>query len=259
MALVRQHLRQEWTALVGWAVAVAVTAFGLDAAFAVFPPALVGQVRSLYDRMPAGVSAFLGGTATFPGARGWAAGLALGGMVPLVIAVFVALAALSVVVEDRDSGGLEFLLALPVRRERLIVARAASVVGQLVALEVIVCLGAVLGLAAIGHQLPLGRLAATALVVLLAQTALAGTLVLCSLALRDPVQAMLVDHILAIGLFLLPALADHSAVRYVSPFTYAGGAYLVGGGFPVGHVLVLAAWTVAAFGIAAVWFGRMDT
>jgi len=259
MALVRQHLRQERAAWIAWAGAMACAAFGIGAAYAILPASLARQASPLLQKIPSDMNAFLGGTATFLSPRGWADGLALTGLLAMGVAVFVALASLSVVVEDRDGGGLEFLLTLPVRRGRLLAARTLSVLVQVVGVEAAVCVGVALGLGAVGHPLPIGRLAAAALPAVLAQTALAGTLVVCSLALRDPTQAMLVDLVLAIGLFFLPAMGGHSPVRFVSPFAYSDAGLLLGGGFPTGHAVLLAAWTAVAFVLAGLWFARMDT
>ncbi len=257
--LMRQHLRQEGFALLGWAVTVGILAFAVAVVFAILPPGFAHAMQPFMQRLPAGLNAFFGGLATVASMPGWVAGLSLSGFVPLAVTVFVALGALSLVVEDRDSGSLEFLLALPVRREGLLAARSVSLILQILSLEAAVWLLSLAGAAAIGHALPAGRLAAALLLDVMAQTALAGTLALLCLALRDPTQAMLVCLALALGLYLLPVFAPHTPVRFLSPFAYAHGAvFLTGGAFPLGHLVMLGLWTVGAFALAVLLYARTD-
>jgi ABC-2 type transport system permease protein len=259
LILLRQHLRQERGALIGWTLTVSVLAFAMAALFSLIPASFATQVKPFMGRLPGGITSFLGGPATFTSAAHWVAGMSLESFIPLAVAIFVALSALSLVVEDRDAGSLEFLLALPVTRERVLAARALSLVAQLLLVEAAVAAFTLIGVALIGHPLPVGRVAVAVLPGFLAETALAGTLAVFCLYVRDPTQAMLVTLVVALVLYFLPVLAPSGAVRFLSPFAYgAGSQLLLGGAFPVGHAVVLAVWTVVAFGLAVGLYGRSD-
>ncbi len=264
MVLFRSHLRQEARALAGWSVAVAALALLQTSLFeALQKSVVVSQLTSALHHLPAQFVQFVGGSLDIYSAAGWVGAMDLSGWLTLIVGIWLALAAVSVVARDVDHRTLEFLLSLPVRRGRLLAERSLSLVLQLLALYIVIFLGVIVALAFIGARVNDLRLAEALGMLFLQQTALAGTLVLVSLFLRDQTSAMLATVTAAAVFIFIPVFIESNSrmafLRHLTPFDYeASGSLMLHGTYPGSQVALAAIWAVAAFVAAWAIFARQE-
>jgi len=252
-------LRQQFGSLLAWAVALGAITFLMAAAISAIGPAWLTVVAKL----PPQELQFFGGRAALLSGHSWLTAMIISGFAPLLVAIWAALAAVDVVASDRDNGSLEFVLALPVGRSRLLAERTLSLLVQLLCLHAVIWAGGVLGLNAVGQSVDPGRFAAALGVLYLTQAALACMIVLLSLAFRDQVRATLSAVVAAVVFVTLPSFVEPNAgdsfLRGLSPFAYTASGYLTSGtNFPWGHVATLAVWAAVALLVALNVFARQE-
>jgi len=264
MAILWHHLRRESGALIGWGVAVLALTLLMTAMYsAVHTPATARQLQSMVHTLPPQLLQFMGGGVLVLNVGDWLAAFVLSGFTTLVVSIWLALAAVGVIASDADRGTLEFLLALPLRRGRLLGARSLSLLLQLLIMYALVFLAVVLGLALIHQGANDGRLVGALAYILLGQVALAGTLVLLTLAFRDQTYAALASITAAAVLVFVPVFVEANSpvafLRHLTPFDYqAAGALMTHGTFPGSGVAIAAIWAALAFAAAWAVFARQE-
>jgi ABC-2 type transport system permease protein len=264
MAIFRHHLRQEAGALLGWAIALVVLAVlqtslyqGLSA------QGMSAQLEQVLHTLPPQIVQFVGGSLNLFNVAGWISAINLSGWLALLVAIWVALASVSVVAADVDRHTFEFLLALPVRRGTLLLQRLLSLLLQLALLYLGIFLAINVALMMMGQGVIEGRLAGALFSLFLDQVALAGTLLLLSLAFRDQTYAVLATVTAAAVFILVPVVVDASSpvafLRNLTPFDYgAAGMLMTQGVVPGGHTVLTVIWAVIAILAAYVIFQRRE-
>jgi len=264
MRLFGHHFRSELGGVLGWGLALAVMTVMLTAVYTLVAGGLADQFQQILTAMPPQMREFFGSSAgAVTSVPAWLSAIALSGFLPMLVAIWVALAVVGVITADTESGTLEFILSLPVHRWRLLAERWLSLLSQLALLYAAVwavMLGTVAG---IGQHIDAGRLSAALGVQFLAEAALAGMLLLVSLPFRDQVKGVLSTITLALVFVFLPVFVEAGSryewLRKLTPFDYGGaGQLLLGGAFPWSDAWLLLAWAVVGFALALVTFIRQE-
>ncbi len=264
MVIFRHHIRREASALIGWAIAVIALVVLQTSLFGVLQtPALAAGMASVWHNLPPQFLQFVGGALNVFSVSGWIGTIDLSGWITLIVGIWVALASVSVVARDVDQGTLEFLLAMPVRRGRLLGERSLSLVLQLVLIYIGIFAAVVIAVALMGRSVSDLRVAEALGVLLLDQAALAGTLVLVSLFLREQTYAVLTTVTVAAVFIFIPVFVGANApvafLRRLTPFDYdAAGSLMLHGTYPAGQAVVAVVWAASAFLAAWVVFARRE-
>lgn len=225
---------------------------------ALFPA--VGDSIGKLD-LPEGVSDLLGG-ADYGSIAGWMRSEIGAIYGPLVVAATGIAAAAGLTAGEEESGILGLVLAHPLARASLILAKAAAVAVAVL----VVCLGTFLGLlagvAVAGGGVGAGHLAA--LCVHLAAFGLAVAALALALAALTGRKAFASGGAatFAVAGFLIngfaPLVDGLSWLKYLSPFYYYEGHDPIGAGVDVGDLAVLLAVTAVLTAVAAVAIDRRD-
>lgn len=264
MVIFRHHLRREASALIGWAIAVVALVVLQTSIYGVLArPALTSDMAAVLHRLPPQLLQFVGGGLDVFSLPGWLGTIDLSGWITLIVGIWVALSSVSVVASDVDHGTLEFMLALPVARGRLLLERSLSLLMQLVAIYLAIFVAVLVAVGLMGRSVSDLRLAEALGALLLDQAALAGTLVLISLFLRDQTYAVLATVTAAAVFIFIPVFVSSQApvafIRHWTPFDYeAAGNLMLHGTYPGTQIWLAAAWTVAAFAAAWAVFARQE-
>ncbi len=264
MAIFRHHLRREAAALIGWAVAViALVVLQTSLYSVVASPALAAGMTSVLRQLPPQFLQFVGGGLNVFSVAGWIGTIDLSGWITLIVGIWVALVSVSVVASDVDHGTLEFLLAMPVRRGRLLGERSLSLLVQLGLIYLGVFVAVIAAMALIGQSASDLRVAEALGALALDQAALAATLVLILLFLREQTYAVLATVTAAAVFIFIPVfVAANSPVAFIlklTPFDYAAaGRLMLQGTYPVGHIALAAIWAAVAFLAAWAVFARQE-
>ncbi len=264
MAIFRHHLRQEAGALFGWAIALVILVMLQTSLYRVLSAqGMSAQIEQVLHTLPPQLVQFVGGSLNLLSVAGWIGAINLSGWLALLVAIWAALASVSVVASDMDRHTFEFLLSLPVRRGTLLLERSLSLLLQLALLYLGIFLAINIALAMIGQGVIEGRLAGGLFVLFLDQAALAGTLLLLSLAFRDQTYAVLATVTAAAVFVFVPVFVDTTSpvafLRNLTPFDYgAAGTLMTQGVVPSGQIALSAIWTVVAFLASLFVFARQE-
>jgi ABC-2 type transport system permease protein len=239
-----------------------ITAIGMVAVIvmvgALFP-AVGGSIGKL--DLPEGVTELLGG-ADYGTLAGWMRSEIGAVYGPLIIAGVAITAAAALTAGEEEDRILALVLAHPVTRTQLILAKAAAVAAGVIAIAVGTFLGLVVGVAIGGGGVPTGDLAA--LVIHLAFFGLFMGAAALAVAAITGRRGLAVGAASAFGVlaFLIngfaPLVDAISWLKYLSPFYYYTGSDPIGNGVDLVDVLVLAAGTAALVLAAALAFPRRD-
>ena len=259
--LVRKAVRDHRGATLGWTAALVLT---LALQLSIYPAvrdAAADLQRVLENYPPALRSMFQMGS-DFGTGIGYLRTEMFGVVVPVLLIGLAIGQGASAIAAEEQHGTLDLLLANPIPRRRLVLARAGAIALDVLAAAAVLAVVLLAGSWLAGLSAPVGRvLAAVAATGLLA--ALFGALALAvgaatgrrGVALGTAVAAALVSFLLDSLGGMAGWLADW---RVLSPFHLASPAEALQGDLGLGGVVVVVALTVLFGGVAAAAFERRD-
>jgi ABC-2 type transport system permease protein len=237
------------------AVGIAVVIVMVGALF----PAVGGSIGKL--SLPQGVANLLGG-ADYGAIAGWMRSEIGAVYGPLVIAAIAITSAVGSTAGDEEDGVLGLVLAHPVERHRLVLAKAAAVAVGVSILALGTWLGLLAGVAIGGGGIAVSDLGAVALhLAFFGYTIGALALALGTTTGRKTVAAGSAAAVALVGFLIngfVPFVSGIAWLKYVSPFYYYAGNDPITNGVDVVDLLVLALVTVALTAVAVAGFARRD-
>ncbi len=242
--------------------ATASAAFGLVAVLVIVGalfPAVGGTIGKL--NLPRGVSELLGG-ADYATLSGWfrsEIGAVYG---PLVMGAVAITSAAAITAGEEEDRILALVLAHPITRARLVLAKAGAIVGLVVIIAAAAWVGLLIGVALGGGGISIGNMAAFAVhlaffglaigAVALAMGAGTGRRTLASgVAAGVGVLGWLING-------FAPLVSALDWLKYLSPFYYYAGHDPLTQGIDAGDLLVLGAVAVVVTALAMLTFERRD-
>lgn len=183
-------------------------------------------------------------------------------MWPLIVAVFVIMTASLAVAGEIDRGTIELWLSVPERRWRLLLAKIAALLVEIIALSVATVLSVAAGALLVGEELPLSGLLAAGVVLASFCIALGGYAVLFSSAMSSRGAAAGLAAAVTFASYLAGVLSglgtDAERLKYLSIVTAFHPQRALEGGEYLGDVLVLLGIGVACAIASLVVFERRD-
>lgn len=222
-------------------------------------PSLGGTIGKL--ELPEGVTELLGG-ADYGTLTGWMQSEIGAVYGPLVFAAAAITGVSGLLAGEEESGILALVLAHPVSRRALLLAKAAGVAVAIIAVALMTLIGLVAGVAIAGGGIAIGDLAA--LVLHLAMFGLASgavALVVAAGTGRRAIANGAAAGIAVLGYLIngfAPLVAGIGWTKYLSPFYYYAGGDPLTSGPDLGHLAILAAVTAALTMLAVALFRRRD-
>lgn len=230
MTLIRHELRQSWKTVLIWTLALS---FFLIVAILVYPE-MKGQMEaasSMFSSMGAFTAAFGMDKLDFGTAKGYYA-VECGNIMGLGGALFAALVAMALLSKEEKNGTAEFLLTNPLNRSEVITAKLASLVIQILALNLGVFLLSAASVAAIGEAVFWKELILLHTAFLLLQLEIGGICFGLSACVRR--GGLGIGLGLAIGLYFMSLIANLSDklsfLKYITPFGYADSGEIMSKG-----------------------------
>jgi ABC-2 type transport system permease protein len=177
---------------------------------------------------------------------------------PLVFSAIAITAATSTIAGEEEEGILALVLAHPVTRQRLLLAKAAAVALSLVGLAVAIFVGMLIAVALAGGGISAGHLAAAAVHLLFLSLAVGALALALAATTGSRGNAAGIAATVTLVMFLVngiaPAVNGIGWLKYLTFFYYyeghnplTGGAYLPGLAVLAGVAIALAAAAVAGF------------
>lgn len=257
--LVRQTLRIEWKALLGWLLST----LALIIAITAFFPAIKGNaaLTGSFDNLPQSVQAAFG-IADLSSAAGYLQGQMFSTLAPLIFLSFAIGRGARAIAGDEERGTMDLLLSNPIRRSRVVLEKGAAILFQLVALAVLVWLALVVLGPPFELHVGVGNLAAaTASVAALG--GLYGAIALClSGATGRRALSLGITSGLAGAGYLYTAIAPFvsslSNRSGISPFQHGYGYDPLANGMRWGNFLALVITASVFVAAAVILFDRRD-
>jgi len=222
-------------------------------------PAVGGAIGKL--DLPEGVADLLGG-ADYSTVAGWfrsEIGAVYG---PLVVGATAITAAASSTAGEEEAGILALVLAHPVDRSRLILAKAAAAAAAVLIVAAGTWIGLVAGVAIAGGGVGVGDLTALALHLACFGFVVGALALAVAAATGRKAVAVAVASTFAVAGFLVngfaPLVDAIGWLKYLSLFYYYEASDPITNGIDVGHLAVLGAATAALTVAAAVLIRRRD-
>lgn len=256
--LLRQYLRREAGGLLGWGLALPAVVFPLMGLYRLMEQTdSFAELNRMIEQLPAALKTMMGGNLPVNTLDAWLQAQVFGFVVPLMLTIYTALAALGVLTREMDGHTMDFLLALPVRRSAVILSRLGGLALNLALLHGVLLLSAGAAVALVGGEPDWRTYALILCNQYLIYTALAALLVLLTVFADDLQKGLMITLGVALAMFFLPhAIPPGSpldAVKRLSLFYYyEPGAVLARGALPGADLLVLAA-VAAGCAAGAVW------
>lgn len=259
MTLVRHELKQSRISLVVWTLSIA----SLLAVCVFLYPSMKSEmdtVSEMFSSMGSFTAAFGMDKVSFGTLIGFYV-VECGNIVGLGGAFFAALCGISALAKEEKEHTAEFLMTHPVSRWRVVTDKMISVILQLVILNAVVYLTAVVSVALIGEDIPWKELNLLHLAYLLLQVETAAVCFGISAFLRR--SGMGIGLGIAMLFYFLNLVANITEeadfLKYITPFGYAEGADIVNDLSLNGEMLAVGAvFTVAGIVIAYVKYCRKD-
>jgi len=211
--------------------------------------------------VPAGVANLLGG-ADYGTITGWFRSEIAEIYGPLVIAALAITGAAAATAGEEEDRILALVLAHPIRRSRLVAAKAAAVALIVCAVALAVWLGLIVGVAAGGGGIPIGHM--TALAVQLGFFGLATGSVALALAAGTGRRSLAAGGAAAVAILgwlvnsFAPLVGAIAWLKYLTLFYYYAGYDPLARGIGVAGVVVLGIVTIALTATAMLAFERRD-
>jgi ABC-2 type transport system permease protein len=225
---------------------------------ALFPS--VGDSIGRLD-LPEGVTELLGG-ADYGTIAGWMRSEIGAVYGPLVVGATAITAAVASTAAEEEGGILGLTLAYPIRRWRLVLAKAAAMAVCVALVAAGTLLGLIAGVAVAGGGIGIGHLAALALHLACFGWAIGALALALAAATGRKAVASAAAAAFAVAGFLVngfaPLVGGLHWLKYLSPFFYYTGHDPLGRGVHVGDLAVLGATAGLLTVLAALSFERRD-
>ena len=259
MTLIRHELKQSRISLIVWTLSIA----SLLAVCVFLYPSMKSEMDAVSE-MLASMGSFTAAFGMDKVSFGTLTGFYVvecGNIVGLGGAFFAALCGVSVLAKEEKERTAEFLMTHPVSRWQVVTDKLIAVLLQIVILNVVVYLTAVVSVALIGEDIPWKELNLLHLAYFLLQVETAAVCFGISAFLRR--SGLGIGLGMAMLFYFLNLVANISEeadfLKYITPFGYAEGADIVNELSLNGEMLAVGAvFTVAAIVMAYVKYCRKD-
>ena len=249
------ELRLRLRILIAAACAIVAMCVGVGALF----PSLGNTIGKLH--LPKGVSDLLGG-ADYSTLSGWMKSEIVSILGPVFVAGVAITSAAATTAGEEQERITALLLAHPVPRARLLLAKAAAVGAAVLLLGVATCAGLTAGVAVGGGGVGLSDIAAQSLHLVFLGLAFGGLALALGASTGERTLASGGAAGVAGAMFLIngfaPVVSAISWLKYFTVFHYYSGHDPLTRGVDVGDLAVLAALTAALVAVAVVGLRRRD-
>jgi ABC-2 type transport system permease protein len=260
--IVERSLRDRRRSLTSWGIGIACY-LGLIVAFW---PSIRGssEIADAIENYPDAMKEFFGGAAAFDYTRpgGFLNTQLFSLMAPLLLGAFAMGYGASTIAGEERTGQLDLVLALPVRRARIVGEKAAAValgVAALTVLSIVVVVG--VG-AAVDLDVPVVNVVAACIGSGLVALVHGGLALMIGAATGNRAVALGTSSAVFAAGYLLQALSGLvdalKPLRVLSPLHHANGTVPINNGFPVWHHLLLAVLFLGVTALAVGLFERRD-
>jgi ABC-2 type transport system permease protein len=222
------------------------------------------ELNKLVQNYPEAIKGLVsfGGVVDYTSGPGYLGSELFAFMVPLLFLVAAIGAGSRAIGGEEERGTLDLLLALPLSRRRLVVEKLAALLGELVALGLVLWLAVVVASPLVDLGISAGNAAAAVLYVIALAFAFGAIALLVGATTGHRARAIGITAALAVGAYLVNSLSTLvgflDQVKEASPFFHYAATNPLQSGLEAGHLAFLLVVAVIAAAAAPLLFERRD-
>jgi ABC-2 type transport system permease protein len=220
------------------------------------------ELEALFEQLPGPIQAMIGENIDLSTPAGYLDLRMFTTIAPIIFLIYAIWRGMAAISGEENRGTMDLLLAHPVRRWRIVVENAASMLSGLVLIGMSVWIGLVAGGLIMDVEFSYVRAGYATVMGILLGMVFGGISLSIGAHTGKSGRAIGVSAAIAIGTYLLHTLAPLvdwlEPARYLSPFYYYIGHSAMLQGFNATYAMVLALISLAFVAIATMTFQRRD-
>lgn len=252
-------LRDKRAFIIGWSIGVAFLGFAMTTFFTSFSG---GQIDDLLTSLPPGLDGLVGDVQDWKQLPGYIGSQVFDIRLPILIGILAILLAVGLSVGEEDKGQLRTLVALPINRIQIIIAKWLAIVVICAIASVATVLGVFVGVLGIGESIDPGVLGGLGSMTWIMSTALATLIFAFGMSTGHLGMTKAVGTVVVVASFILSTFARSvewlEPYAFLSVFHYFPAAAIAKQGIDFGDVLVYCAIIVVSLATAVFFFRRRD-
>lgn len=257
--LLRKTLRERRFFILGWSLGLSFLGFAMTSFFTSFSG---GQIDELLNSLPPALQGLMGNLQDWKQLPGYIGGQIFDIRLPIFASILSILLAVGLTVGEEDKGQLRTLVALPISRQKIIIAKWLAIVIICLVAALATIAGIEIGILVIGETLDQMVLVRLGLFTWLLITALATFIFAFGSASGRRALTTSVGIIVAIGSFLLTTFAQSVSwlkdYEWISFLHYFPAADIAKGTTEWGNVIFYLALIAISLITAFIFFPRRD-
>lgn len=257
--LLGKTLRDKRFFILGWSLGLAFLGFVMTSFYTSFSG---GQIDELLGSLPPALEGLVGNLQDWRELPGYLGSQIFDIRLPIFVSILSILLAVGITVAEEDKGQLRTLLALPISRRKIVLAKWLAIVIICFIASVATILGVELGIAVIAKEIDQLVLVRLGLFTWLLVTALATIIFAIGSATGKRALTTAIAILLTIGSFLLSTFAQSvdwlKDYERLSFFYYFPATDIAKGTVEWGNVVFYLVCTVVALLAALIFFPRRD-
>jgi ABC-2 type transport system permease protein len=220
------------------------------------------ELEALFEQLPDPIRAMIGEQIDLSTAAGYLDIRMFTTIAPIIFLVYAIWRGMTAIAGEEQRGTLDLLLSQPVKRWKIVVENALSMLFGLALIGLTLWSGLIIGAVSMDVEFSFARAGAATLMGVLLGMVFGSMALTVGAQTGRPGQAIGIPVATAVGTYLLHSLAPLvdwlEPARVLSPFYFYIGHSTMLQGFNPGNAIALAAIALAFVGLATLAFGRRD-
>jgi ABC-2 type transport system permease protein len=245
--------------IIGWSLGLAFLGFAMTTFFPSFSD---GKIDDLVNGLPPALQGLVGAIQDWKQLPGYIGSQIFDIRLPILIGVLVILLAVGLSVGEEDKGQLRTLVALPLGRTRIVIAKWLAILVICFIAAIATCIGVLIGALIIGESLDMMVLVRLGFVTWIMSTALATLIFAIGMSTGYLGLTKAIGTIIIAGSFLLTTFAQSvswlKAAEHFSLFHYFPATTVAKEGIAFSDIAVYLLITLLSLAAAVFFFRRRD-
>lgn len=262
MTLFKQHVRTEWRSILVWSLVLGITeVFLVVMGDSMQKSGALDGMVDMIASLPPAMRELYGGLVDLTTMSGWIMAYSFGGWLHIPLLIFTGMYVVGLVTREMDRRTIEFLLAQPVTRGQVVIARWFSLAAALLVLNLTMSAGVAVGVLITGATEVTAAYFVAGLNGALLYLAIGSLLLAVSIFVDEYGTGLAVVLGGGVGSYFLHAIgaeADNilGDIRKALPYELFTPREILEGAFPTGDVAILALIAAVGLGLAVWLFQR---
>lgn len=257
--LIFKTFRDKRFFILGWVLGLALLSYTITILYPTFNSTMLDEMA---ESIPAAMQGFIGELANLKQLDGYIGSQVFEINLPIFIFVFAVLIAVGLTVTEEDKGQLRTLIALPISRRKILLAKWASIASLSLLVSLATIVGVYLGLWQINESMNTADMLNLTLILWLLTTTIATLIFAVGLATGSRALTITTGVVIAAGSYLLTTFAQGvewlQDYEWLSILYYFPAPEIAAGTVEANNIFVYLGLLLAALIATLIFFPRRD-